>query len=101
MIKYHRLDFPNCFMSIRTRPLVVEMQSVCCKPAEFVDEPPTLQSILDDYRMKFALPKYDRKLEELTESEQFKYFHKYTQILKKVINIDERVHLIGNHGNTV
>ncbi len=82
-------------------PLVVEMQSVCSKPVEFVDEPPTLENILDDCRMKFALSKYDRKWEELTKSEEFNYLHKYTKILKMVINIDERVHLIGNHGNTM
>ncbi len=73
-----------------------------CKPTvesvKFIDEPPTLESILGDCWMKFSLPKYDRKWEELTQSEQFNYLHKYTQFLKKVINIDERVHLIGNHG---
>ncbi len=36
---------------------------------------------------------------ELTEIKQFNYLHKYTQILKKVINIDEKVHLIRIHGN--
>ncbi len=77
------------------------MQSVCSKPVEFIDEPPTLESILDDCSMKFPLPKYDRRWDEMDKTEQFNYLHKYTQILRKVINIDEKVNLIGNHGNTM
>ncbi len=38
---------------------------------------------------------------DLDVTEQFNYLHKYTQIIKKVINFDEKVHLIGNHANTV
>ncbi len=82
-------------------PLVAEMQSVCCKPVEFIDEVPTLESILDNCRMKFALPKYDKMWDEMDETEQFNYLHKYTQILTNVINIDEKIYLIGDHGNTV
>ncbi len=37
----------------------------------------------------------------MDETEQINYLHNYTQILKKVINIVEKIHLIGNHGNTV
>ncbi len=74
---------------------------MCSKTVEFIDEVPTLESILDNCRMKFALPKYDIRWDDMDETEQFNYLRKYKQILRKVINIDEKVHLIGNHENTV
>ncbi len=60
-------------------PLVEEIRSVCSK---LVDEPPTLESILGDCRMKFALPKYDRKWNDLVETKQLNYLHKYINPLK-------------------
>ncbi len=83
-------------------PLVEYMQSVYSKPMEFIDEPPTLESILDDCRMTFTLPKYDRRWDDMDETEQFNYItniHKSSKrlsiLMRKSILLETMVILCG------
>ncbi len=52
--------------------------------------------------VKFGLPKSKQtKFEDLSVTNQFDLLLKYTAMLCKVINIDDKVHVLHNHGAPV
>ncbi len=52
--------------------------------------------------IKFGLLKRKcLKFEDLTVTNQFEVFTKYTIMLRNVIDIDDKVHVLGNHGTLV
>ncbi len=52
--------------------------------------------------VKFGLPKVQKlKFDELSVSNQFEVLTKYTQVLRDVVNIEDKVHLVGNHSPPV
>ncbi len=63
-----------------------------------------LMNLLEDDHcfVKFGLLKGQKlKCEELSVAKQFEVLTKYTQVLHDVIDIDDKVHLVGNHGAPV
>ncbi len=72
--------------------------SACSKLFEFIGEAPTTTHF-DSSFPNFTLPKNrKRKFEELSKTEQFDVLDKYTETLCAVINVEDRVHVFGNHG---
>ncbi len=73
----------------------------CSKPYEFISGRP-LSSPYGMSFVKFCLPKWQKlKFEELSVTNQFEVLTKYTQVLHDVIDIDDKVHLVGNHSAPV
>ncbi len=78
-----------------------KFKDACSKPYEFIREPPR-SSPYDVSFVKFGLPKGKQlNFEELSVTNQFEVLTKYTDMLHNVINIDDKVHVVGNHSASV
>ncbi len=75
-----------------------KVQSACSKPYEFY----TIKPKSLPYDMSFikcGLPKSKQtKSEDLSVTNQFDLLVKYTAVLCNVMYIDDKVHVLGNHG---
>ncbi len=77
------------------------MKSACSKPYKFIRAEPK-SSPFDIRFVKFGLLKRRQtKFEDLSVTNQFDLLVKYTAMLYKVININDKVHVLGNHGTPV
>ncbi len=79
---------------------VQKVQSVCSKPYKFIRDDPT-SSAFDMSFEKIQFTEEQTKFEDLYVPNQFDFLVKYTAMLCKVIKIDGKVHVLGNHGAQV
>ncbi len=73
-----------------------KFEDACSKPFKFIKQPPR-SSPYDMSVVKFGLLKGKQlKFEELSVTNQFEVLAKYTDMLRNVININDKVHVVGN-----
>ncbi len=76
-------------------------EDACSKPYKFIREPP-MSSPYDMSFVKFRLPKWKQlKFKELSVTNQFEVLTTYTRMLRNMINIDDKVHVVCNNGTPV
>ncbi len=87
--------------SNKSTDVLEKFEDACSKPCEFIKEPPR-SSPYDMSFIKFRLPKGKQlKFKELSVTNQFEVLTKYTEMLRNVINKDDKVHVVGNHAKPV
>ncbi len=78
-----------------------KFEDACSKPYKFIREPPRSSPYHMSF-VKFGLLKGKQlNFEDLTVANHFEILTKYTIMLRNVINIDDKVQVVGNHGAPV
>ncbi len=82
-----------------TKSTSLDVQSACSKPYESIRDELT-SSPFDMSFVKFGLPKSKQtRFKDLSVTNQYDLLVKYTAMFCKVINIDDKVHFVVNHGS--